>query len=68
MSVRITSVEKKVALFDSASGWAFGPTFDSETEADSFLEYVEDMTGLDPRMLHTDRLDELYMKWVEEQS
>lgn len=41
MSVRLTSGENKVALFDSTSGFAFGPVFDDETEAEAFLDFAE---------------------------
>jgi hypothetical protein len=41
MSVRITADENKVALFDSVSGFAFGPTFDDRDEADSYLYFIE---------------------------
>ena len=40
MGVRITTSEKVSALFDSVSGWAFGPTFETEDEAESFLNFT----------------------------
>ena len=40
MGVRITD-EETVALYDSTSGVAFGPTFRSEAEAEDFLVWCE---------------------------
>jgi hypothetical protein len=40
MGVRITEDEQKVALFDSVSGLAFGPVFDSSNDATYFLTWL----------------------------
>lgn len=40
MGVRNTMTEGKVALFDSVTGVAFGPVFDTEEEAERFVAYV----------------------------
>ncbi len=42
MSVRITSQENVVALFDSTTGAAIGGVFDSQGDAEDFLEYVQE--------------------------
>jgi hypothetical protein len=56
MSIRITSEEHKVALFDSTTGEAFGPVFDSEQEAEEFVDFVNERTGKDPREIDKERL------------
>lgn len=45
MGQRDTESENKIALFDSVTGWAFGPTFDTAEEVESFLTFVEKETG-----------------------
>lgn len=45
MGVRLTSQEDVVALFDSVSGFAFGPTFPNEAEAQQFLAWAHDLSG-----------------------
>jgi len=40
MSVRLTSSDRRVALFDSVTGVAFGPTFADEDEAEAFLRWA----------------------------
>lgn len=61
MGVRTTSSEKVVALFDSVSGWAFGPVFHSEDEAEDFLEFTSNSPDL--RTLTDAQLEELYKRW-----
>lgn len=61
MGVRTTSSENVVALHDSVTGWAFGPVFHSEEEADDFLIYAS--TGPDLRILTDDELMEIYKRW-----
>ena len=51
MGVRITKDEGKVALFDSVSGFAFGPVFDDEFEAEAFLAYCRNHDLPDPRAM-----------------
>jgi len=70
MGVRITSQEDKVALFDSVTGHAFGPVFDSEWEAEEFTDWfqrrVEDGTyqaQTDLRQYRGSDLDALVNKW-----
>lgn len=63
MSVRITSQEGRVALFDSVSGWAFGPAFNTEEEAEDFLAFATHHHDL--RLLDTRQLQELLRSWRE---
>lgn len=64
MSIRITTTEKKVALFDSVTGFAFGPTFDHESDAESFLKFAEAQTSVDLRVLDDAEVEGLYNEWL----
>jgi hypothetical protein len=51
MSVRTTSSDPKVALYDSVTGFAFGPVFEDDDEIYRFLawypeHYEEDLRRL----------------------
>ncbi len=59
MSVRTTHSEA-CAMYDSVTGRAFGPVFESEENVDEFLDWLEG----DPRGLSADKLDELYQQWL----
>lgn len=65
MSVRLTSQESRVALFDSVTGYAFGPTFDSDEDAESFVAFVRDISGQDPREIS--RLAVYLERWQTQQ-
>lgn len=59
MGVRITGQEGRVALYDSVSGFAFGPTFEDEDEAQAFLEWWEaNGDGRDLRALSDPELED----------
>jgi hypothetical protein len=64
MSVRITSDEDKAALFDSVSGWAFGPVFDNSDEADDFLVFCESAELPDVRTMTENDLADAHEKWA----
>lgn len=53
MGVRVTDREH-VALYDSVSGIAFGPVFNSSFDACDFLDWVEENVGLDVRVFAPD--------------
>ena len=55
--------ESRAALYDSVSGFAFGPTFESPEQAEDFLEYVAGEDGRDPRVLPSPLLEELHAAW-----
>lgn len=63
--------DERVAMFDSVDGRAFGPTFRSEEDAQSFLEWFaanpwrrpSGLTFSDPRGLAAFELDEAVSKW-----
>lgn len=66
MSVRLTSQEGRVALFDSTTGFAFGPTFDSQEDAEQFSAFVSEFTrGEDLRSISQSRLDVYHRRWLE---
>lgn len=58
MSVRISDAEH-VALYDSVTGTAFGPTFMSESDAADFLDWLE----VDPRGLAAWVLGDCFEAW-----
>lgn len=68
MGVRITSTEGVTALFDSVSGFAFGPTMSDPDEAEAFLRFVErESDGSDPRTMPEKELGELYARFHNEE-
>jgi hypothetical protein len=65
MGVRTTSVEGKVAMFDSTTGMAFGPVFDSTGEADSYMLFAaQKFPGKDIRELYVAELINLHVMWM----
>ena len=81
MSVSITGSEGSVALYDSTTNVAFGPVFEDESRADSFLEwfregyenertfpYKHDVLKFvnDVRLYRPDELIELHQMWLTE--
>lgn len=63
MGIRTTSSENKVAIFDSVSGFAFGPTFDSASEADDFLDFAAENLPHDLRVYGNDKLEDYVTSW-----
>lgn len=61
MGVRITDSEA-VALYDSVTGYAFGPTFPSEEAAQDFLQFTEEYP--DPRTWSDQTMDLHFRDWV----
>lgn len=66
MGVRTTASEKVVAIFDSVSGYAFGPTFYDEEAADSFLAFADGYSDKDLRAMTDAELSEVYESWLKE--
>jgi hypothetical protein len=64
MGIRLTCPEDKVALFDSVTGWAFGPVFDNVTEGEDFLRYTADAPDL--RTLDPATLEQMHRDWYGE--
>ena len=50
----------KCAMYDSVTGWAFGPVFESEGDAIEFLGFLD----VDARSLAAPVLEERYDRWV----
>ena len=46
-----------VALYDSVTGFAFGPVLSDEDEAEDFLEHVRADDGRDPREIPVGELE-----------
>ena len=77
MSVRILvgreqgdSDDSAACLFDSVTGWAFGPVFAeaedgtlAEDMAEEFILYAQSKQG-DPRSIPEHELEKLYMRWL----
>lgn len=51
-----------VAMYDSVTGWAFGPVFSSEDDAEAFIAWLDN----DARSYSEGRLAELYKQWIDE--
>ena len=64
MGLRLTSMEQKVALFDSTSGFAFGPVFDTELEAEAFVEFAEKRLNRDLRTVTDREFEEVYAAFL----
>lgn len=65
MSVRITGTYE-VALYDSTTGVAFGPTFESEDDAIEFLDHLKEIGERDPRVIPVGELIALAAEWKAE--
>ena len=80
MGVRTTD-RAAVAMYDSVTGQAFGPVFDSTSDADDFLEWLTERMNThidfplgDDRILYTDdtrkythvQLMEVYLLWQKD--
>jgi hypothetical protein len=63
MALGITNAQN-VALFDTSSGWAFGPVFDSKEDAEDFIRYAREVNDVDPRQVATYELAVIHAAWV----
>lgn len=65
MGVRITTDENKAAIFDSVTGWAFGPVFDTAEDAEDFLKFFDaNGIGPDPRAVSAKVLESAFGDWL----
>jgi len=55
--------DKTAALYDSVSGFAFGPTFGTNEEANDFLQWATKRAGADLRGLSDRELTDLKREW-----
>lgn len=55
-----------VAMFDTVTGWAFGPVFDGREEARRFMEFAGGQLGPDTdiRAVPNVKLEELHRAWL----
>lgn len=69
MGVRLTDGEN-VALYDSTTGWSFGPVFNGEEEAEHFLRWFRESGPMwakgDPRKLDPIELQNFIGLWHKE--
>lgn len=65
MSIRTTD-STHVALYDSVTGRAFGPTFESEEHAEDFVEWCCNNTAVGLTRLTDTALVELHTRWFAE--
>lgn len=70
MSVGITGKRKygykTVAMYDTVTGWAFGPTFSSKGDALLFIRFAESQPGIkDVRAVPNQQLQKLHSEWIE---
>jgi hypothetical protein len=63
VSVRTTSGEHVAALFDSVTGRAFGPVFDTDEQVDDFLRFTA--SGPDLQTMSHDGLSETHAAWLK---
>ena len=68
MGVHSTGREGRVAMYDSVTGIAFGPTFDSQDDLESFERYVESKIDFELRLLVPGKLLALHEQWEEERT
>lgn len=68
MGVRFTTNEGVTALFDSVSGWAFGPVFEDSEQSQDFLDFHEktdDRHADDLRSYTIADLESLHKEWLQ---
>lgn len=66
MGVHLTD-DTHVAMFDSVTGFAFGPTFDNEEDALDFIEFLHDRGFTEPRGLTDPDLEAEHLEWAKQQ-
>jgi hypothetical protein len=61
-----TGDSDRVALYDSVSGWAFGPIFTCEEDAEAFLEFAKTKDDRDLRRLTDNELAEIHSQFIDQ--
>lgn len=64
MGCRVTTTEGKSAMYDSVTDTAFGPVFDTEEEANAFIEWCFKKYD-DPRIMGPKLMERTYGEWVK---
>lgn len=54
----------KAVLYDSVSGWAFGPVFGCYEYAERFIGWFRRTEGIDPREATQEVLQSAYDRWI----
>ena len=68
MGLRLTSAEGVTAMFDSVTGWAFGPVFEHEEDAEAFMGWARTQCQIeDLRSLSSADLFRLWEEYNREQ-
>lgn len=52
--------EEGAVLFNSTTGWAFGPVFESGEQAEAFTQFVSE----DPKTMTNKELEEAYLRFL----
>jgi hypothetical protein len=56
---------QRTALYDTVTGWAFGPTFENPEQADDYVRFCEARPDVDDvRALSPGRLEDLHRDWL----
>ncbi len=62
----VNESDQEVAyLYDSVTGWAFGPQFESVEDALSFLRWLGEGKDSDPRGFTDAHLEARYVSWLD---
>lgn len=67
MGLRILydEAESIACMYDSVTGWAFGPVFENATPVDSALAFINWLPQ-DARAYNAPELEQLHAKWTKE--
>ena len=52
-------------MFDSVTGWAFGPVFRCADDAEHFINYARYATSIEPHCLSDTLLRVMHAKWLK---
>ena len=61
---KANGTDDAAVMFDSVTGWAFGPVFKCGDDAEHFITFVQAETGHDPRAAEPVHLEMLRHAWV----
>ena len=65
-AILVNEIDQEVAyLYDSVTGWAFGPQFEGVQDAASFLTWLGEGPGTDPRGFSDPELMARYVAWLD---
>lgn len=64
MGVRVLK-DGESALYDSTTGQAFGPIFESESDAEAFIAFATEQGVMDIRRIGAQLFDRLYAEFLK---